>query len=270
MHQFPLAFRREIMAAQKVSFVFALLLAVAYGQAPLARTPQDFWVAFAQGLATDVAHYIAGLDLFENPKPPQPTPPAQPKQTVFIRGRPFTFPITNQAEAAAFAAALTNEDPGAVLPILPAGFPLPPQAAPAAPSNPAANKNFWDAFWDDVWKTFLQLYGAPQFKPNPAAPPPAQVVPAPVVPPFMPAPFVGPAPLPPLYHTHAPARPVQPEAPCAKPLPPCKGPECKPEKVRIVIVDDCSEHKSKSSESCSEESEEIGVIMPRERSRSKH
>lgn len=46
----------------------------------------------------------------------------------------------------------------------------------------------------------------------------------------------------------------------------CKGPECKPERVRIVVVDDCNDKKKKkSSESCSSESksDEVDIVVPR-------
>lgn len=67
----------------------------------------------------------------------------------------------------------------------------------------------------------------------------------------------------------SPSQPIQPTQPTAAPLPPapvtasppavCDG--CKPDKVRIVVVEDCDEKKS--SESC-EDSDEV-VVAPRGR-----
>lgn len=109
---------------------------------------------------------------------------------------------------------------------------------------------------------------------------PAPSVPAPVVP----APQPAPAPVDPtwqlwkvLWDLYAPQKPapVQPapvpnyiipttQSPCTT-TQKCQGSECKPEKVRIVVVDDCK-NKKHSSESCSEESsEEVDVIVPRKK-----
>lgn len=51
---------------------------------------------------------------------------------------------------------------------------------------------------------------------------------------------------------------------------PCHGPSCKPEQVRIVVVDDCNDKKS--SESCSDESksDEVDVVVPRKGSKTIH
>jgi hypothetical protein len=56
---------------------------------------------------------------------------------------------------------------------------------------------------------------------------------------------------------------------CVAP-PPCQGPSCKPEQVRIVVVDDCNDKKS--SESCSDESksDEVDVVVPRTGSKTIH
>lgn len=40
-----------------------------------------------------------------------------------------------------------------------------------------------------------------------------------------------------------------------------RGPQCKPERVRIVVVDDCNDKKS--SESCSSESSSHEIVVPR-------
>lgn len=61
--------------------------------------------------------------------------------------------------------------------------------------------------------------------------------------------------LPPVTAAPVTPAPTQPPATAA----PCNG--CKPEKVRIIVVDDCDENKSKSSES-SEESDEVDIIVP--------
>jgi hypothetical protein len=238
MHQFHLEYSTTTMAAFKVSFAFVLLVAAVNGQA--ARSPADFWTTFAEGLTQDVLAWFANADVFPNPAestsaaPPKvPCPPVgSPSQVIYIRGRPFNFPPTSDKAAAELYAELAGL--GA------------PSAAPT-PAQPAAAS--FDP-WNEIYKIFLSLYGVSQPMPQPPAPAPA---PAPAAPWY-----------PPQSHPQ-PHRPT-PAPPCSTTPAPCTAPGCQPEKVRIVIVNDCEEHKS-SSESCSEESEEIGVIVPRTRSK---
>lgn len=61
----------------------------------------------------------------------------------------------------------------------------------------------------------------------------------------------------PSHHAAAPSPPASPSSPptcncpaqncgCGAPRPNCEGGKCKPENVKIVVIDDCNEHKSES------------------------
>lgn len=212
------------MAALKISFAFVLLIIAsnynpACGQAQ--RTPQDFWVTFAELMAQDVATWFTNLHIFDDPMPAVPaTAPAvtiiDPSQRIVtINGQQFIIPA-----------------PAAPAPVAPATAPTP--AVPAMKEDPI----------NDFLRQFYQLYSG---RPNVNSP--------------MPMPMSMPMPKP-----SVPAMPAMPTPapPCGTTTPkPCS--DCKPEQVRIVVVDDCNDKKS-SSESCSEESsEEVDIIVPRER-----
>ncbi|KAG5674828.1 hypothetical protein PVAND_004774 [Polypedilum vanderplanki] len=234
------------MSAIKLSFTVVLLIVAANGQVnpPPTRSPQKFWTLFAQLLTADALKFLANADIFPNPAdmmppavPANPNPPAAPQPsttTIFIRGRPFTIPPASDKDAADLANALANIN-----------APADASSNSVAPSQPSAASAPFDPI-SEIWNVFLELYGSPQVKPMPMPQQPSQW---PII--------VGPQP-------QSPQKPTP--APCSTTPAPCSN--CEPEKVRIVIVDDCNEKKS--SESCSEESDEVDIIVPRERSRHRY
>ncbi|CAG9799010.1 unnamed protein product [Chironomus riparius] len=106
-------------------------------------------------------------------------------------------------------------------------------AAPA-PLKPAPQPAPIDPTWQ-LWKVLFDLHSPPK--------------PAPIIP----------APLP--HHNYIVATTP---SPCHT-TPKCPGGDCKPEKVRIVVVDDCKNHHESSESRSEESSEEIDVIVPRKK-----
>lgn len=223
MKNLSVSIRNSKMAVSKFSlFIVAMIIASNYspvcGQA--VRTPQDFWISFAERIGTNVINWILNADIF--PDDPTPSSPA---------ARPQISVITQP------------QQPQTVTPA-----PMPNQ-----PSDPTSQ----------FIQTLLALSGGnivPRPTPAPATGIFVPGVPAPatgIFVPGVPAPNNGP---------FVPGVPAPAPAPCHT-TPKCSA--CQPEKVRIVVVDDCKDCKdeSHSSESCSHEesSEEVNVIMPRGR-----
>lgn len=56
------------------------------------------------------------------------------------------------------------------------------------------------------------------------------------------------------------------QSPTSSPPAPTPRPDgCQPEKVKIIVIEDCDEKKEESSESCEDDSDEVDIVVPYER-----
>ena len=117
--------------------------------------------------------------------------------------------------------------------ILPPNAIVPAAPAPLVPSPQPAPAPI-DPTWQ-LWKVLFDLYSPPKPAPSTPAPLPNNNF------------IVATTPTP--YLT----------------IPKCTGGNCKPEKVRIVVVNDCENHHDSSENRSEESSEEIDVIVPRKK-----
>ena len=223
------------------------------------RSPLDFWLTFVELLTTDA---VNALTTFQLPPIELPSLPKLPNfqlpnfQLPNIQGGNIQIPNIKLPDLSSLSplpplsslSSLSPLPPLSSLPPLPSLPSLPSlssltQSLPAPPTLPD-----YDAYIKQITqlcKLYRPLAQAFPF-PSPFAPmTPARLQTSPVQSWPVPMPAPTPAPMP---------------APCFKPADPCIN-GCKPEKVKIIVVDDCDEKNSRSSESF-EESDEVGIVVP--------
>lgn len=185
------------------------------------RSVLDFWLTFGELLTTDVVNALTSV-----PIPPIVLPDFSLPALPSVQLPDFHLPniqIPNIELPIIEVPVPTIQVPNVQVPNV--QVPL-----PASSSSPA---------FDSYIKYLTQLSKLYQAG---TLPTPAPVTPAPLTPaPVTAAPW------------HFLPAPVQPTQPCTN--------GCQPEKVKIIVVEDCDEKASKSSES-SEESEEIDIVVP--------
>lgn len=119
------------------------------------------------------------------------------------------------------------------VPSMPSMPSMPPAPAQSLPATIASDFEAYKKYISQLLQLYHMQNSSPawQMPPStaPATPAPVQQAPWPV------------------------SAPVPPTQPCTD--------GCNPEKVRIVVVEDCDEKHSKSSESC-EDSDEVGIVVP--------
>jgi hypothetical protein len=208
------------MASLKFSFTsivvmvaFASAVIVTTTEGQATRSPLDFWLTFAQSATAELIRTISNAPI-----------PDIFGLNAAIAGMPATTPVPTRVviiDGRPFVVPITASLPSVVNPpaVTAAPIILPP-GAPNVVIPPGVNVNDF----------LLQLVlNQTVLRPTTAAP--VTITAGPVVP------------------TLPPVTPFPCIPPCVQQ---CTGPTCKPEKVHIVVVDDCDE----SSESCSSESRE--------------
>jgi hypothetical protein len=220
----------------------AFFLFLTYFAVSSVNSQPDVWLNVARDVSVDFTNFLANfpvpfLDSFQ-------VPPS-------LVGPNIVIPSSSAATAPVPRITIVNGQP--VLTFEPASSrPIPSSPTPSPALLPNI-RDHWDALDHPLLSIYRILNG-----PNPGLSAPLRNLPN------LPGQIITiPSPSPssslawpsPPHHHHGPCH-----SGCG-----CKGPACKPERVRIVVVDDCNDKKKKSSESCSSESksDEVDVVVPR-------
>lgn len=196
----------------------------------------DTWLNVARDVSVDFVNFLANF-----PLPLLDNFATSPSAAPIISRPPTTAPTPRVT--------LINGQPFLVFDPVPSRLSVPPPS-----SSLPSIRDPWDAVEHPLLSLFRLLNGL-----NPQMPAPMHNVQSEII--SLPSPSLSPS------SSHSHHGPCHSECGCGS-----KGPLCKPERVRIVVVDDCNDTKKKSSESCSSESnsEEVDVVVPRTGRRTFH